>query len=751
MNKRKNDSWDLDRRLRARAEAKLASIKLPHTLQIPKPANEILHELQVHQIELEMQNEELRRVQHELEESRARYIDLYEFAPVCYLTLTAQGTIAEINLTGATLLGMERKKLVNCRFDNLIVPEDRERWHSYFLEIRQQNNKQSIDLTVSRADGSTFHAHLDCLVIVTENDAQPMLRATLTDISKAREMEQQLRIAATIFESPEGMVITDTKGEILQVNRAFCNITGYRAEEVIGKNPSLLQSGRHDEDFYRTMWDSIHHTGSWKGEVWDRRKNGEIYPARLIITAVKDQNGVISHYVSTFDDITLGKLAADEIERLAFYDPLTDLPNRRQLLTRLHQALASSLRHDREGAILFVDLDNFKNLNDTLGHHIGDLLLKQVAKRLIAAVREEDTVARLGGDEFIVMLEDLSQDIETAAAEVRSVGVKILAALNQPYSLEDNKHISSASIGIVLFNGRRDSVGELLKQADIAMYQAKSAGRNTLRFFDPEMQSTVTVRTTLEDELYRAVSEQEFECYFQPQVDHSDTIIGAEILIRWQHPERGMVLPMDFIPRAEEIGLILPIGLWVLETACTQLKKWQASPLTEYLQLAVNISAYQLHHFDFVEQAIAIIKKAGINPSKLKFELAENLVLNDINNTVHKMIELKKFGVGFSLDNFGKGYFSLSCLAQMSFKQIKIDQSFVHKLCEKSTAATITQTIIGITRSLGIEVIAEGVETEAQRAFLQQHGCPTYQGYLFSQAVSLDAFEQLLHRQHSPM
>ncbi|MCX7066077.1 MAG: diguanylate cyclase [Methylococcales bacterium] len=488
MRKKQQNSWQLDRRLRERAEAKLASLQLTDSerQRLMQSSDELLHELQVHQIELEIQNEELRRLQLELEESRDRYIDLYEFAPIGYLTLSEKGLIAEINLMGSTLFGLERNKLIRRRFASFIVPEDRDRWHHHFLYSKQQSDKQTIELRLQRADNTHFYARLDCLAVEMFN-APPMLRIALSDITNIKIAEQQLRIAATVFESQEGMFITDNQSVILRVNQTFTQITGYTAEEAIGKTPKILKSCHHDAAFYQTMWNSILHTGTWKGEIWNRRKNGEIYPAYLIITAVQDNNGLISHYVATFDDITAIKQAADEIEHYAFYDPLTDLPNRRQLLTRLNQALASSTRHDKVGAVLFIDLDNFKILNDTHGHHQGDLLLKQVARYLIDCTREDDTVARLGGDEFVVVLENLSTDMEAATTEARTVGEKILVTLNQTYSLYDCEHDSSSSIGVVLFNGNQNSAEKLLRQADIAMYQAKMNGRNTLCFFDPTM------------------------------------------------------------------------------------------------------------------------------------------------------------------------------------------------------------------------------------------------------------------------
>ena len=377
------------------------------------------------------------------------------------------------------------------------------------------------------------------------------------DISDRKKIETDLRIAATVFESQEGMMITDNNNIILRVNSAFTNITGYTAAEVIGKNPSMLQSGRQDASFYAAMWESINNSGSWQGEIWNKRKDEVIYPEHLTITAVKSMDGNITNYVATRTDITLSKAAIDEIERLAFYDPLTGLPNRRLLRDRLKPALASSHRSGQKGALLFIDMDNFKNLNDTLGHDMGDLLLQEVARRLEPCVREGDTVARLGGDEFVVMLGDLSDQANEAAIQTELIGNKILATLNQPYLLATYEYHNTPSIGATIFNGHDQSVDELLKQADIAMYQAKASGRNALRFFDPQMQANINARVALEEDLRLALLEDQFILYYQPQVHHNGKIIGAEVLIRWQHPLRGLVPPIEFIPLAEETGLIL--------------------------------------------------------------------------------------------------------------------------------------------------------------------------------------------------
>jgi diguanylate cyclase (GGDEF)-like protein/PAS domain S-box-containing protein len=555
-----------------------------------------------------------------------------------------------------------------------------------------------------------------------------------------------LRIAAIAFESQEGMFITDAQNVILRVNRAFSEITGYSSEEVIGQTPRLLSSGRHDAAFYAEMRESIQHSRSWQGEIWNRRKNNQVYPEWLTITAVTDSSGAITHYVSTLTDISQRKASEEKIQYLAFYDSLTCLPNRRLLVDRLQQALASSARSERRGALLFIDLDNFKLLNDTLGHDKGDLLLQQVAQRLTASVREGDSVARLGGDEFVLLLDDLSENPNEAANQAEAVGEKILAALNQPYDLAGHSYHSTPSIGVTLFAGHQSGVDELMKHADLAMYEAKNAGRNTLRFFDPQMQATITARASLEKDLREGVQARQFILYYQPQVDAAERITGTEALVRWQHPQRGLVSPAAFIPLAEETGLILPLGLWVLETACDQLLAWASNAQRAHLSIAVNVSARQFRQPDFVAQVLAVLDRSGANPRQLKLELTESLLLDDLEAIIGKMSALKARGIGFSLDDFGTGYSSLSYLKRLPLDQLKIDQSFVRDLLTDPNDAAIAHTIVALAQSLGLSVIAEGVETAAQKDCLAVQGCLAYQGYLFSRPLPIADFERLLER-----
>jgi diguanylate cyclase (GGDEF)-like protein/PAS domain S-box-containing protein len=564
------------------------------------------------------------------------------------------------------------------------------------------------------------------------------------DITERNKTEEQLRIAATAFEAQEGILIADADRVIVRVNRAFTEITGYTSEDAVGKTPRLLQSGNHDAAFYRVMWNRVDQDGCWQGEIWNRRKNGEIFPEWLNISAVRGEAGEITHYVGTLIDITERKAAERQIERLAFYDPLTQLPNRRLFLDRLQQALAGCGRSQRKGALLFIDLDNFKVLNEMSGHDVGDLLLVEVARRIAACVREGDTAAHLGGDEFIVLLEDLSENDQEAAAETKEVGERILSALAQAYTIAGGVQHSTPSIGVTVFADAADSLDELLKQADIAMYQAKSAGRNTLCFFDPEMQSALAARAALESALRLAIHERQFVLHFQPQIDGAGAIIGAEALLRWRHPERGLLPPGEFIPLAEETGLILPIGRWVLDAACSRLKDWAGDPRTRDLHLAVNVSARQFRQADFIDEVSQALERSGARAAKLKLELTESVVIDDVDGAIETMRALKRLGVEFALDDFGIGYSSLSYLTRLPLEQLKIDRSFVRNLPDSANDAAVAQTIITLAKSLGLAVIAEGVETEAQRQFLASHGCPTYQGFLFSKPVDIAQFKRLL-------
>lgn len=603
----------------------------------------------------------------------------------------------------------------------------------------------NLELTLRLKDNQEFRVFLYSYTPIRDKRGE-IMGAVVTgrDITEQKQAEQQLRVAATAFETQQGMLITDAEAIILQVNKAFTHITGYSAEEAIGQNPRLLSSGRHDNAFYVDMWEQINAHDSWSGEIWNRRKNGDIYPEFLTITVVKDHQGQVCNYVGTLLDISISKAAEQEIEQLAFYDPLTGLANRRLFADRLRQRFSSSNRSGHDSALLYLDIDNFKILNDTQGHRIGDLLLQEVAIRLSNCIREEDTVARLGGDEFVIMLVGLSMDKVEAAAQAELIGHKILNAFEQPFQLETQSYPFTSSIGIILFKGQEED--KLLQQADIAMYQAKKTGGNTLRFFDEAMQETITKRVNLEKELREAIAHQQFQLYYQIQTDSIGSPISAEALIRWNHPERGLVPPFEFIALAEDTGLIVPIGQWVLETACAQLKTWQQDASTRDLTLSINVSAKQFFQADFVSQVQAVVSEYAINPEQLELELTESLLVDSLENAVIIMNKLKALGIRFSLDDFGTGYSSLQYLKQLPLAQLKIDQSFVRDLVTDPQDRAIVKTIIAMTQTLGLGVIAEGVETEDQWRLLLNKGCNHFQGYLFGKPVPLEEFERIIKK-----
>jgi diguanylate cyclase (GGDEF)-like protein/PAS domain S-box-containing protein len=555
-----------------------------------------------------------------------------------------------------------------------------------------------------------------------------------------RASEERYRLLLNY--SPVGIFHYDTDLVITYCNNRLADILQSTVQHIIGLDIKLL----NDQTLLPILRKAfgiqvVHHEGLYSTPFSD----ADLW-LDLTCAASRDGSGNVVGGIAIVQDFTERKNAEERINNLAFYDPLTHLPNRRLLMSRLQQALASSTRTGRKGVLLLIDLDNFKTLNDTLGHQVGDLLLQQVALRLTACVREEDTVARLGGDEFVVMLENLSEHVLKAAIHIEVVGDKILAALGQPCQLVTHEHPCSCSIGAVLFNSNLQTTDELLQQAEIAMYQAKNAGRNTLRFFDPKMQASITARVALEAELRKAIEKQQFQLHYQIQVDSSHRPLGAEALIRWMHPERGMISPAQFIPLAEETGLILPIGLWVLETACAQLKAWQQDVLTRDLVLAVNVSAGQFHQSDFVAQVHDAVQRHAINPVQLKLELTEGMLLEDVEETIATMNILSEIGIQFSMDDFGTGYSSLQYLKRLPLDQLKIDQSFVRDIVTDSSDKAIVRTIIVMAQSLGISVIAEGVETEENRQFLLDNGCVHYQGYLFGRPVPIEQFEASLQQ-----
>jgi diguanylate cyclase (GGDEF)-like protein/PAS domain S-box-containing protein len=683
-----------------------------------------------------------------------RWQAIITLTPDGVVCIDATSKLIEFNPAAESIFGWKKQEVIGRSMVEILIPEHHRMAHQEGLARFVRTGEahilnRHIEITALRRDGSEFPIELS--ITATQENGCPVFTAYIRDISERKKTEVELRIAATAFNSRESMFITDANGVIQRVNYAFTEVTGYSAEEAVGQKPSMLKSGRHDTEFYRALHGCLRQDGHWQGEIWDRRKSGEVYPGWQTITAVTAPDGRVTHYVSAFSDISKSKEAEKQILNLAFYDPLTQLPNRRLLIDRLQQALVANVRNKCQGALLFVDLDKFKELNDTHGYDIGDLLLEVTASRLKACIRESDTAARLGGDEFIVLLEDLDPDEPTAATQAETVGEKILKSIRQPYNLKGREYYITASIGATLLRGSLRTSDEMLRRSDIGLYQAKIAGRNTMHFYDPALQALVMARVAIEADLRNAACQPQshFVLYYQAQVDASGNLIGAEALVRWQHRERGLVSPAEFIPLAEETGLILPLGHWVLETACIQLAKWRSNSGTRHLQLAVNVSARQFHQPDFVEQICAVLQKTAIDPGKLKLELTESMLVDDIADVISKMGALKKMGLRFSMDDFGTGYSSLAYLSKLPLDQLKIDQSFVRNLNTQTSDTVIVQTIVGMAHNLGMEVIAEGVETEAQREFLEQNGCLLYQGYLFSKPLPLEEFEQLASRSNT--
>jgi diguanylate cyclase (GGDEF)-like protein/PAS domain S-box-containing protein len=561
---------------------------------------------------------------------------------------------------------------------------------------------------VARVDGTAFG-------IVLGRDASARVMS-----------EAELRLAARVISrSNEGIMIADAAVRIVEVNAAFEKITGYSREEAIGQNPRFLSSGRQSAEFYRGMWQTLNETGFWQGEIWNRRKSGELYPEWLSLSAICDDAGTVSHYVGTFSDVTEAKAREARIEHMAHHDFLTGLSNRFLLTDRFSQVAANAERNDTRFALLFIDLDRFKNVNDTLGHTIGDQLLCDVAQRLAHAVRNTDTISRQGGDEFIVLLNEIESP-DTAAQVAR----KLMQVLGEPFQLGGHQITVTPSIGIAVSPEDGTDLDSLLKHADLAMYDAKQQGRNNYQFFRREMNARSLEMLLMESDLRQALRKGEFELHYQPQLAFgSPRPVGVEALLRWRHPERGLVSPADFIPIAEETGLIVPIGQWVLETACRQTALWRAGEWPE-MRVAVNLSAAQFRQPGLITLTRQAMQAAGLPPQALELEVTESILMSDAEATAATLNELSAMGVTLAIDDFGTGYSSLAYLKRFPVDTLKVDRSFVHNIGTDEEGAAICSAIIGLAHSLHLEVVAEGVETQEQYDWLARAGCHYVQGYL---------------------
>jgi diguanylate cyclase (GGDEF)-like protein/PAS domain S-box-containing protein len=537
-----------------------------------------------------------------------------------------------------------------------------------------------------------------------------------------------------VFESTiEGIMVTDPSGKIFSVNAAFTKITGFSALEAIGQTPRILRSNRHPDDFFREIWEALTVKGMWQGELWNQRKSGDVYPQWTAISAIKDNDGTVKAYVAAFNDISELKRAQDKVEHQALHDPLTGLPNRALFNDRLDWALKSAARGSKQIALLYLDLDRFKNINDSLGHTIGDHLLRDVADRLTARIRSSDTVARLGGDEFVILLEAVRQPTEVASAAKR-----VLGAFHEPFAIEGHEFFITASLGISVFPGDGEGSMELIRSADLAMYHAKKLGGDGFQFFSREMHDHVIHRVRLENHLRRALDLRQLRICYQPLVEASTgDVFGAEALLRWDHPELGSVPPSEFIPLAEETGLIIPVGAWVLERACQQTKAWQDGGIKD-VYASVNVSANQLTDNSFLDHVRRVIADNEISGEALTLEITENTLMKASHQAIHMLRNLKDVGIQIAIDDFGTGYSSLSYLKRFPIDTLKIDRSFIVDLPGHKESIAITRSIIALAKNLSLHVLAEGVETRAQLEFLAAAGCDKIQGYYFSRPVAAE-------------
>lgn len=667
--------------------------------------------------------------------------------------IDVRGRITGWNAQAELCFGWTQEEAVGRNVHDLIIPQRYRHAHLQGIESHLSSGQSKMlntrmEVLALHHDGHEFPAELAVTSIQTADGAGFM--AFIRDITDRYRAEAESRIAAIAFESLEGMVVTDALGIILKVNDAFTKITGYEKEDIIGKQSIMFRVHSSSSSHFIAPREHLSKHRFWQGEVSDRRKNGEVYPAWLSISAVVGRDELVTHYIIAFIDNTENKQFQEKIFGLSFTDSLTGLPNRQALYDRLVKILAVSERKRDFGAILVVDLDNFKSFNDARGREHGDRIIQQVVNRINAILHADDLIARVEGDSFAIVISGVDAPSHHSASKARQLAESIRIALSDTFEMETYNYRISCSVGICLFNGNETSPEILIEHAEAAMYKAKHEGRNCIRFYDPATQAALEHRFNLIDWLHKALPD-ELLLYFQPQVDKDGNPVGAETLIRWQHPVMGLIPPAMFIPLAEETGLILPIGAWVINAACQQLTLWANDPAMCHLKLAVNVSAKQFLQADFANLVLDSIDRSGANPHLLKLELTESMLVSDADSVIEKMLRLKRHGVSFSLDDFGTGYSSLAYLKRLPLDQLKIDQSFIRNLLQDSNDKAIVCAVINMGQSLGLEVIAEGVETKEQRDALVSYGCHHFQGYLFGRPQPIDRFESNIRNQYQEL
>ena len=668
--------------------------------------------------------------------------ELFNATPFGSFSISYEGICLSINYTALIWLGRSLEETVGKpALKNWLTPVSFEK---YERQINKQTglNIDNYEIEILNKDGLIRPISLSLRQVGAFKDKDTIYRGILIDLTEQKRASERQKIESLAFETSFGVCIADKSGQILHCNQAVTHLTGYDKNSLQNYINEKIKS----QDFKQSRIEEIskHLIADeyWEGEIQDQRKDGKIFSGWLSIKSVGKSANESKYYVACLYDLTENRKLQDQLSRYASFDSLTQLPNRRKLEEKLNREISVSRRSGLFGAVLFIDLDKFKSINDTKGHAAGDKLLIETGVRLIHSVRNEDMVARMGGDEFVVLLTDLSSDETRAGYQAKVIVEKIIMILSEPYILDDFEFRCTASIGIAIF-GKDVSSADMIDHADLAMYEAKKLGRNRYHFFDLAMQEATINQVFLDQDLRRALGDRQLELYFQPQINNQFEVVSAEALLRWRHPQRGLMSADEFIPLAEETGLILPIGLWVLQNCCLQLKKWENDPFTKNISIAVNISARQFLEPKFDELVLECIQESKINPKLLILELTESIV-HDILDTKKKMQNIGESGVRFSLDDFGTGYSSLSVLTELPIKQLKIDKSFVKSLFVNAPAESVIETIIGMAKNLGLSVVAEGVETRDQLNFLQSKGCGSYQGFLFGSPMDIFSFEKFL-------
>jgi diguanylate cyclase (GGDEF)-like protein/PAS domain S-box-containing protein len=681
----------------------------------------------------------------QLRDSEQKVRRILETTQEGFVVVGADNRIVEVNDAICGIMGKTREEVLGYSVYDFIDLNSRPILAEQ-LQQRGEGKGRTYELELSAGPNRKIPCQVNSTPVFDKQGRIAGSFALITDLSGRRTQEAYMRQAVAVFENTaEGVMITDKGGRLQLVNPAFTEITGYDEAEVVGLSPQFLKSGRHDAAFYKRLWAEVTGSGHWQGEVWNRRKNGQIYPEWLTISTVRDAAGEVQSYVGVFSDISHIKRSEAELERLAHYDPLTDLPNRTLLNVQLSLALERAARSHKKMAVMELDLDGFKTVNDSLGHPSGDLLLQIIGQRLKSALRSEDVIARMGGDEFAIIIET-----PPSASHLSHIAEKIIQSVSEPADLYGHSALVTASVGIALYPDDGEDVTSLLKAADTAMYAGKQAGRNTFRFHDAGMAEAARVRLRIEQGLRRALENGQLELWYQPQIDFtSRQMIGAEALVRWRDPERGLIGPAEFVPVAEETGLILPLGEWVLLQACMQAHSWQQNGMFIGM-ISVNVSGPQIERGDFVGTVRQALDSTGIDPLLLELEITESFLLRNAEQALAVVEQLSGLGISVAIDDFGTGYSSLSYLKYLNADKLKIDKRFVRDLPADKDDAAITRAVIALGLSLGFRVVAEGVETEGQEQFLKEEGCHQGQGYLYASPMPAEKFEQWMRARLTP-